>query len=124
MTMGPHPELAELSAADLGRKLERGETTALELAQMHLERIAAIDAELTHSVIEVNPEALDIARRRDAERRRGASRGPLHGLPLLVKDNIDTGDRMLTTAGSLAMTGAPAARDSPLVARLRRAGAV
>ena len=124
MSMGPHPELAELSAADLARKLERGETTALELAQMHLERIAAIDAELTHSVIEVNPDALDIARRRDAERRRGAARGPLHGLPLLVKDNIDTGDRMLTTAGSLAMTGAPAGRDSPVVSRLRRAGAV
>jgi amidase len=124
MAQGPHPELAELSAMDLARKLARGETTALELAQMSLERIAAIDKGLTHSVIEANPDALDIARRRDAERRRGHSRGPLHGLPLLVKDNIDTGDRMLTTAGSLAMTGAPALRDAPLVARLRRAGAV
>ena len=91
---------------------------------MSLARIAAVDRELTRSVIEINPDALDIARRRDAERRRGQIRGPLHGLPLLVKDNIDTGDRMLTTAGSLAMTGAPAPRDAPLVARLRRAGAV
>ena len=109
---------------DLGRKLARGETTALELAQLSLERIAAIDAELTRSVIEANPDALEIAGRRDAERRRGKVRGPLHGLPLLIKDNIDTGDRMLTTAGSLAMTGAPAPRDAPLVTRLRRAGAV
>jgi amidase len=122
--VGPHSELAELSATEIGRRLARGELTSVELAQMSLERIAAVDAELTRSVIELNPDALDIARRRDAERRRGQTRGPLHGLPLLVKDNIDTGDRMLTTAGSLAMTGAPAHRDAPLIARLRRAGAV
>ncbi|HET7421223.1 MAG TPA: amidase [Candidatus Dormibacteraeota bacterium] len=124
MSLGPHPELAELSAMELAGKLARGETSAVELAMMSLERIAAIDASLTRSVIEVNPNALDIARRRDAERRRGSARGPLHGLPLLVKDNIETGDRMLTTAGSLAMTGAPASRDAPLVTQLRRAGAV
>jgi amidase len=122
--VGPHPELAELSAADLGRKLARGELTSVELVQMSLDRIAALDLDKTRSVIELNPDAMDIARRRDAERRRGRARGPLHGLPLLVKDNIDTGDRMLTTAGSLAMTGAPAPRDAPLVARLRSAGAV
>jgi amidase len=122
--VGLHSELAELSATEISRKLTRGELTSAELAQMSLERIAAVDAGLTRSVIEVNPDAIDIARRRDAERRRGQTRGPLHGLPLLVKDNIDTGDRMLTTAGSLAMTGAPAQRDAPLVARLRRAGAV
>ena len=109
---------------ELGRKLSQGEITSVELVEMCLERIASLDAQLTRSVIEVNPDALDIARRRDAEQRRGLARGPLHGLPLLVKDNIDTGDRMLTTAGSLAMTGAPAPRDAPLVARLRRAGAV
>ncbi len=122
--MDPHPELAELSAAELGLKLAQGELTSVDLVQMSLERIAALDASLTRSVIEVNPDALDIARRREAERRRGVVRGPLHGLPLLVKDNIDTGDRMLTTAGSLAMTGAPAPRDAPLMGRLRRAGAV
>ena len=124
MTDGPHPELAQLSATELAGKLTRGETSALELAEMSLERISTLDAELTRSVIEVNPDALDIARRRDSERRRGVRRGPLHGVPVLVKDNIDTGDRMLTTAGSLALTGAPAPRDAPLVVRLRRAGAV
>ena len=91
---------------------------------MSFERIAALDREGTRSVIELNPDAIAIARRRDADRRRRVVRGPLHGLPVLVKDNIDTGDRMLTTAGSLAMTGAPAPRDAPLVARLRRSGAV
>jgi amidase len=109
---------------ELGRKLTRGELTSVELVEMCLERIASLDAELTRSVIEINPDAVDTARRSDAERRRGRARGPLHGLPLVVKDNIDTGDRMLTTAGSLAMTGAAAPRDAPLVARLRRAGAV
>jgi amidase len=122
--VGPHLELAQLSATELARKLARGETSAVELAEMSLARIAALDTALTHSVIELNPDALEIARRRDAERRQGKVRGQLHGLPLVVKDNIDTGDRMLTTAGSLAMVGAPAPRDAPLVARLRRAGAV
>ena len=109
---------------DLSRLLGRGELTSEELVRMCLDRIAALDEGVTRAVIEINPDAIDIARRSDRERRRGRVRGPLHGLPLLVKDNIDTGDRMLTTAGSLAMTGAPASRDAPLVARLRRAGAV
>jgi amidase len=108
----------------LSRKLAQGELSSVELVEMCLARIGSLDADLTRSVIEINPDALEIARRRDAERRRGRVRGPLHGLTLLVKDNIDTGDRMLTTAGSLAMTGAPAPRDAPLVARLRSAGAV
>src|SRR5690348_6790390 len=124
MGPGPHSELADLSGADLARKLADGELTSVELVQMSLDRIEALDRNNTRAVIEINPDALDIARRRDAERRRGRVRGPLHGLPLLVKDNIDTGDRMLTTAGSLAMTGAPASTDAPLVARLRKAGAV
>src|SRR5438445_470132 len=123
-SVGPHPELAELTASDLSRLLAAGELTSAELVQMSLGRIAALDLEMTHSVIELNPDAAEIARRLDGERRRGRGRGPLHGLPVLVKDNIDTGDGMLTTAGSLAMTGAPALRDAPLVARLRRAGAV
>jgi amidase len=122
--MGPHPELAELSAAQLSQMLARGELTSVELVEMSMARIAALDEGKTRAVIELNPDALDIARRSDRERRRGRVRGPLHGLPALVKDNIDTGDRMLTTAGSLAMTGAPASRDAPVVARLRRAGAV
>ncbi len=122
--MGPHPELAELSAADLSRLLRTGALTSAELVRMSLERIEALDTNGTRSVIEVNRDAQAIARRRDAELRRRRARGPLHGIPVLVKDNIDTGDAMLTTAGSLAMTGAPALRDSPLGARLRRAGAV
>src|SRR5256885_15265367 len=122
--VGPHPELAELSAADLSRMLSSGKLTSAELVQMSLERIDALDRDKTRSVIEINPDALDIARRRDREQSRGKVRGPLHGLPVLVKDNIDTGDGMLTTAGSLAMTGAPALRDAPLVAGLRSAGAV
>jgi amidase len=122
--VGPHPELAELTATELSALLQKGEVTSLQLVEMSLARIGALDEGKTRAVIEVNPDALDIARRSDAERRRRRVRGPLHGLPLLVKDNIDTGDRMLTTAGSLAMTGAPATRDAPLVARLRRAGAV
>jgi len=122
--MGPHPELAEASASDLSRWLAAGELTSAELLQMSLGRVGALDCEMTRSVIELNPDAPEIARRLDDERRRGRVRGPLHGLPVLVKDNIDTGDQMLTTAGSLAMTGAPALRDAPLVARLRRAGAV
>lgn len=122
--MGPHPELAELTGVDLARKLARSELTSEELVRMSLERIEALDRDRTRSVIELNPDAIDIARRRDAERRRGNIRSPLHGLPVMVKDNIDTGDGMLTTAGSLAMTGAPAPRDAPLVAQLRRSGAV
>ena len=118
--VGPHPELAELSAVELCRKLVQGELTSVELVEMCLERIASLDANLTRSVIELNPDAIDIARRSDAARRRGQVRGPLHGLPLLVKDNIDTGDRMLTTAGSLAMTGAPAPRDGFVAGPARR----
>ncbi len=94
------------------------------LAEMHLERIDAIDrvGPSLRSVIEINPDWEEIADRLDGERRDGRERGPLHGLPVLVKDNIDTGDRMLTTAGSLALSAAPAPADAPLVARLRTAG--
>lgn len=94
------------------------------LAEMHLERVAAVDqvGPSLRSVIQLNPDWEEIADRLDHERRKGRMRGPLHGVPVFVKDNIDTGDRMLTTAGSLALTGAPAPTDSPLVARLRAAG--
>jgi amidase len=119
-----HPELAEASIADLHGRLDSGELSVRRLAEMHLERIAALDSAGPNlrSVIELNPDWEEIADRLDAERRDGRLRGPLHGIPVLVKDNIDTGDRMLTTAGSLALTGAPAPTDAPLVARLRAAG--
>ncbi|MBV8087749.1 MAG: amidase [Chloroflexi bacterium] len=122
----PHPELAELSAADLLTKLQAGELTAGKLAEMHLERIQAIDRRgpTLRSVLETNPDALEIAAQLDQERTQGQIRGPLHGLPVLVKDNIDTGDKMLTSAGSLALAHAPAERDADCVARLRAAGAV
>jgi amidase len=118
--------LAEVGVAELQRRMTRGTTTSRALTQAYLARIAAIDAAgpRLRSVIEVNPEALAIAAARDAERRQGRVRGPLHGIPVLIKDNIDTGDRMQTTAGSLALVGRPAPRDAFLVARLREAGAV
>ncbi len=77
-----------------------------------------------NTVLELNPDALDIAGVLDAERTNGNTREPLHGIPILVKDNLDTGDKMMTTAGSLAMVGAPAPNDAHVVHKLRQAGAV
>jgi amidase len=120
----PHPELAELSIADLAAMLARNELTSVALVQRYRARIAALDGTL-HSVLEVNREAEAIAERLDRERAAGTSRGPLHGIPILVKDNIDTGDTMLTTAGSLALAQtAPARRDAFAIGKLRAAGAI
>ncbi len=97
---------------------------AQDAVRRYLGRIAEIDRRI-HAVIEVNPDAMRIAIDLDEERRAGKRRGPLHGLPILIKDNIDTADRMMTTAGSLALVGAPRPkRDAAVVARLRAAGAV
>src|SRR5688572_15941087 len=119
-------ELEELTIAELQRRLESGQETARSLAEQYIARIEAIDRRgpTLRSVLEINPDALAEADRLDAERKAGASRGPLHGIPLLIKDNIATGDRMQTTAGSLALAGAPAPRDAFVVVRLRAAGAV
>jgi amidase len=103
--------------------LASGEMTAVELAGAYLDRIARLDPVL-HAVIETNAAALEIAARRDAERRAGRVRGPLHGIPVLIKDNIATNDAMETTAGSLALVGSRVARDATVVARLRAAGAI
>jgi amidase len=120
----PHPELAELSIADLGGKLARGELTSVALVQQYRERITALDGTL-HSILELNREAEQIAERLDRERAAGKLRGALHGIPILVKDNIDTGDTMLTTAGSLALASTPPARrDAFVIAKLRAAGAI
>ena len=116
-------ELDEATVAELAAAMESGQRTARSIAQAYLERIAAVDPRL-HAVIEVNPEAPAIAEQLDAERRQRGPRGPLHGIPVLIKDNIATGDRMETTAGSLALVGGKAPRDAFLVERLRRAGAV
>lgn len=122
----PHQELPSASIAELRARLDSGEVTAQRLAEMHLERIEAIDREgpTLHAILEVNPDWEAIAGRLDAELGSGRSRGPLHGIPVLLKDNLDTGDRMLTTAGSLALTAAPAPADAALVAQLREAGAL
>lgn len=106
--------------------LELGRESAVSLTRKYLRRIAEIDAggPALRSVIEVNPDALALARELDKERARKGPRGPLHGIPILIKDNIDTRDRMMTTAGSLALQGSIAPRDAFVVERLRAAGAV
>jgi amidase len=100
-----------------------GDLSAVELTEAYLDRIGRLNPVL-HAVIETNPAAVEIAARRDAERRAGRARGPLHGIPVLIKDNIATNDRMETTAGSLALVGSRVPRDATVVARLRAAGAV
>jgi amidase len=117
-------ELAEATIADLGTRMASGTLSAESLAAAYLARIAALDRPTLNSVIEVNPDAMAIATERDRERRAGKLRGPLHGVAIVVKDNIATADRMSTTAGCLALEGVRASADAPLVARLREAGAV
>jgi amidase len=118
--------LIETSIADLQRQMSSGRMSARSIAELYLKRIRAIDREgpKLNAVIELNPDALAIADRMDRERKSGKLRGPMHGIPVLIKDNIDTGDRMMTTAGSLALEGNIASVDAPVVARLREAGAV
>lgn len=119
-------ELEEATVAQLQEGMRAGRWTSRALVEGYLARIEALDRSgpTLRSVIETNPDALAIADSLDAERRAGRVRGPLHGIPILLKDNIDTGDRMQTTAGSLALVGQPAPRDAGLVERLRAAGAV
>jgi amidase len=122
----PSPiEIEEATVEQLGRWLGEGKLTTRRLAELYLERIEAIDRQgpALRSVIAVNPDALAIADRLDAERKKGKV-GPLHGIPILIKDNIDTADRMPTTAGSLALADSIARQDAFLVKRLRAAGAL
>lgn len=122
----PAPDFAEAEIAELQAAMESGETSALEITEYYLKRIAAIDragVEL-RSIIEINPEARDIARALDAERRDSGPRGPLHGIPVVLKANIDTADGMATSAGSLALAEHRPPDDAFLVSRLRDAGAV
>jgi amidase len=119
-------DLEEATIADLQRRMEAGQDTSRSLVEKYLARIDTIDRrgpEL-RCVLEINPDAGAIADALDAERRAGRVRGPLHGIPVLIKDNIATADRMMTTAGSLALAGAPAPKDAFIVGRLRAAGAV
>ena len=117
---------AGLSAAEASRRMSEGSLSSLALTQAYLARIDAVDraGPKLNSIIELNPEAEAIAAERDAERAAGKLRGQLHGLPVLIKDNIATHDRMSTTAGSIALAGVPVPRDATLVTRLREAGAV
>jgi amidase len=119
-------ELDEIGVAALQEGMSSGKFTAHSIAQKYLERIAAIDKQgpAINAVIELNPDALPIADSLDAERKSIGVRGPLHGIPVLIKDNIGTADRMMTTAGSLALSGFTPTRDSGVARRLREAGAV
>ena len=107
-------ELEEATITELQEKMRSGALTSRALTQAYLDRIEAIDQHgpTLNSVIEINPEALAIAEALDTERREKGPRGPLHGIPVVVKDNLDTADRMPTTAGSLALAGSIPARDS------------
>jgi amidase len=118
--------LQEWTISELQSMMTAGELTARHLVELYLERIGAIDRNgpKLNSVIETNPDALTIASSRDDERRHGKTRGPLHGIPILIKDNIDTHDQMQTTAGSLALEGHIAPCDAFIVKKLRSAGAV
>ncbi len=119
-------DLVEVSLADLAAGLKSGQWTTVDLVEKYLARIEALDRRgpTLRSVIEVNPEVREIAAALDRERREKGPRGPLHGIPILIKDNIDTADRMATTAGSLALVGARPKRDAFVVEQLRKAGVV
>ncbi|HTJ11926.1 MAG TPA: amidase [Dinghuibacter sp.] len=119
-------DLAEATIDQLQQKMQQGTATARSLAEAYLKRIDQHDKKGAglNAVIELNPDALAIADDLDKERKAGKVRGPLHGIPMLIKDNIDTGDKMMTTAGALALTGNVAAQDAFIVGKLRAAGAV
>lgn len=126
-TLPPSQEnIVEASVADLQSALISGKTTSQALVRAYLARIEAYDKNgpAVNAIIEANPDALTIAMDRDKERRDGKSRGPMHGIPILLKDNIATADKMQTTAGSLALLDARPPRDAFIVSRLRDAGAV
>src|SRR6478672_8408535 len=119
-------EFEETTIAELQDAMRAGKHTSRSIAEAYVARIEDVDKQgaVLNSVIELNPDALAIADDLDKERKAGRVRGPLHGIPILIKDNIDTGDRMLTTAGSLALVAQPAARDAYIVEKLRESGAV
>jgi amidase len=118
--------IIEKSAADLQAAMSAGRVSAEALVRAYQARIRSIDkgGPRINAVVELNPDALTIARERDRERRAGKLRGPLHGIPVLIKDNIATADKMQTTAGSLVLQGARANKDAFIVTRLREAGAI
>jgi amidase len=126
----PPTQFNEFTVAQLQALMASERLTSRQLTEYYIDRINALDQPNAgqgpgvNSIIELNPDALALADTADAERARGNVRGPLHGIPVLLKDNIDTGDRMQTTAGSFALFGSPATRDSTVAAKLRAGGAV
>ena len=118
--------LNEITVEALQKHMADGSETARSIVERYLQRIVAIDQHgpALNAVIEINPDALSIADELDRERADGKLRGPLHGIPVMIKDNIDTADRMQTTAGSLALAGSIAREDSQVAKKLREAGAV
>ncbi len=119
-------ELNEVTIAELQEKMKSGKMSSAEITQKYLDRIEQLNTngpEL-RAVIELNPDARAIAKAMDDERKSGKVRGPMHGVPVLIKDNIDTGDQMQTSAGSLALVGNPALDDAVIVRKLRESGAV
>ena len=118
--------LEECTVADIQRAFETGELTSEQLTRMYLERIARIDQSgpSLNSILEINPDALHIAQAMDRQRRQGSVRSPLHGIPVILKDNINTCDKMHTSAGSLALADNFAPYDASIVTRLRDAGLV
>ena len=122
----PEFRLEELTIEELGGGLSSGDWTCRALTEMYLERIEALDRQgpSLYSILEVNPSALSVADGLDRELRGGRRRGPLHGIPIVLKDNIDTADRMTTTAGSTALRGSTPPRDAFIADKLRQAGAV
>ena len=127
-TTPPPPafELDELTLAELQQGMQSGKYSSRALVEKYSDRIAEIDKKgpALYSVIEMNPDAEKIATALDRERKEKGPRGPLHGIPMLIKDNIDTQDRMMTTAGSLALVGARPMRDAFVAQKLREAGAI
>ena len=125
-TIKEDAELSEITIEALQTKYETGVLTAEQVVKKYLRRISEIDkaGPALNSVIEINPDAITIAKQMDAEREQGKIRGPLHGVPVMIKDNIDTADKMQTTAGALAMEGNFANADAFIVQKLRAAGAI
>lgn len=119
-------ELDELTIADLQDGMESGKYSARSITKKYLDRIEDLDKQgpSLHALIETNPDALAIAEELDKERQQGQVRGPMHGIPIILKDNIDTADKMTTTAGSLALEGSIPAQDSFVAHKLREAGAI
>jgi amidase len=117
-------DLEEITISELQEGMKSGKFTAKSLVQKYVARIEDIDKRTVNAIIEMNPDALSIAEDLDRERKAKGARGPLHGIPILIKDNIATADRMMTTAGSLALVGSKPPKDSFVAQKLRAAGAV